>query len=78
MEPTLTSWAVDLANVGPLYPMVGTEFVLFLIGMVCWLLWHVLQIRSENRTCRDDVKRLDTPDKLTTAVREHHYRIGGR
>ena len=44
----MTSWAVDLANVGAIYPFQGMEVLLVLLGLIFWLGWHVLQIRQEN------------------------------
>ncbi len=43
----MTSWAVDLADVGAVYPFQGTEFVLFILGLVFWIGWHILQFRTE-------------------------------
>jgi hypothetical protein len=43
----MTSWAVDLANVGPIYPFQGSEFVMLLIGLAFWIWWHVAQLRQE-------------------------------
>ncbi len=42
------SWAVDLAEVGAIYPFQGTETLLWIIGLALWLLWHVIQARAEN------------------------------
>jgi hypothetical protein len=44
----MTSWAVDLANVGAIYPFQGTEVLLVLLGVIFWLSFHVVQIRQEN------------------------------
>ena len=55
---TLTSWVehlttdVDSATegmqvAGEIYPMVGTEGWLLLIGVVVWLAWHVATHNSE-------------------------------
>lgn len=65
------SWAVDLATIGPIYPWVGSEVVLWLLGMAFWIAWHVWQARFESRTYRADLERLDTPDKLEAAIRDH-------
>jgi hypothetical protein len=43
----ITSWAVDLANVGAIYPFQGTEVLLVLLGVVFWLSFHIVQIRQE-------------------------------
>ena len=66
------SWAVDLATVGPLYPWVGSEVALWLIGLALWLGWHVWQARFESRTYQAELERLNTPDKLERAIRDHH------
>jgi hypothetical protein len=44
----ITSWAVDLANVGAIYPFQGTEVLLVLLGVIFWLSFHIVQIRQEN------------------------------
>ena len=55
---TLTSWVkhlttdVDSATegmqvAGEIYPMVGTEGLLLLIGVIGWLAWHVVTANSE-------------------------------
>ena len=55
---TLTSWVkhlttdVDSATegmqvAGEIYPMVGTEGWLLLIGVVAWLAWHIATGNSE-------------------------------
>jgi hypothetical protein len=44
----MTSWAVDLANVGAIYPLQGMEVLLVVLGLIFWLGWHFLQIRHEN------------------------------
>jgi hypothetical protein len=44
----MTSWAVDLANVGAIYPFQGTEVLLVLLGVIFWLSFHVVQIRQGN------------------------------
>ena len=38
------TWAVDLVTVGPIYPMVGSEVVLWIIGMALWILWQLWRI----------------------------------
>ena len=55
---TLTSWVKHLTTdtdtategmqvAGEIYPMVGTEGWLLLIGVVAWLAWHVATGNSE-------------------------------
>lgn len=44
------TWAgADLSQLGPIYPMVGTEFTLWIIGLAFWILFHILQARIESK-----------------------------
>lgn len=36
-------------GIGPLYPFVGSEVALAIIGILLWLGWHVRQMLIENR-----------------------------
>jgi hypothetical protein len=44
----MTSWAVDLKDVGAIYPFQGTETLLVIIGVAFWIGWQIWQIRHEN------------------------------
>jgi hypothetical protein len=44
----ITSWAVDLKDVGAIYPFQGLEVLLVIIGLAFWIGWHVWQVRHEN------------------------------
>ena len=48
MSTGIETWK-NLAEIGPIYPFVGTEWVWVLVGVVFWLVWHVLQISAEKR-----------------------------
>ena len=43
-----TDWAVDLAEVGAVYPFQGSETFMAIIGVIFWLGWHVIQVRRES------------------------------
>ena len=62
------SWAVDLADVGAIYPMVGTEVILWVIGMVFWIVWHVWQAKFENDTYNADLVKYGSPEALQKAL----------
>lgn len=36
-------------EIGALYPFVGTEVALAVVGLLLWLAWHVRQVLIENR-----------------------------
>ena len=70
----IDSWAVDLADVGAIYPMQGTEGILVIIGVVCWIGWHIWQIDFENRTIAEEEARLGRPGALADAVERAAHR----
>ncbi|NQY82192.1 MAG: hypothetical protein HRT36_04015 [Alphaproteobacteria bacterium] len=55
------TWAVNMADLGPIYPFVGTEFILFIVGIVFWIGFHITQLRTENRLY--DEERVRYQDK---------------
>jgi hypothetical protein len=44
---------VKPGELGPLYPFVGTEMILFGVALFLWLAWHFLQARGETREHRE-------------------------
>jgi hypothetical protein len=51
----MTSWAVDLKDVAAVYPFQGTEFIMFIAGLVFWLWWHWAQMRMEANEIRHEM-----------------------
>jgi len=64
------SWAVDLADVGAIYPMVGSEVILWIIGMVGWIIWHIWQIKHENATYDAEVEKYGSPESVQKALND--------
>ena len=56
------NWAGNIADIGPIYPFVGAEWLFVLIGVVYWIVWHVRQIGNENRSLADQEQRLKSGD----------------
>ena len=65
----LSSWAVDLANVGPVYPFQGAEWLMVIIGLVFWIGWHVIQMRQETEEYEGEASRTKSVDLRTTIDR---------
>jgi len=42
------SWAVDLADVGAVYPLQGWEVVMTVVGVAFWIGWHRIQYVRES------------------------------
>ena len=58
----VTNWIDHLSAkevAGAIYPGVGSEGILVLIGFVLWIGWHVLQSMQEN-------------DKMSSLARKRH------
>ena len=54
---SFTDWAGSIADIGPIYPFVGTEFILFLIGIAFWVACHIVQIKGETARLKEDEDR---------------------
>ena len=66
----IDSWAVDLADVGAVYPFQGAEGLMVIIGVALWIVWHVWQIRFENKTFEEERRKLQDPAVLERAIKE--------
>ena len=53
------SFAGTIADIGPMYPFVGSETMLFIIGLASWLLWHIIQFCIEKRELNEKVAKCD-------------------
>ncbi len=70
MSTTLVeTWAVDLTTVGPIYPMVGTEVILWIIGMASWIIWHIWQAKFESKTYEAELEILRKEGNVEKAMR---------
>lgn len=53
---SMSDWAVDLAEVGAIYPFQGSEGLLVILGVVFWIGWHVIQMRQEKSEVGREMK----------------------
>ncbi|MEZ0280628.1 hypothetical protein [Methyloceanibacter sp.] len=68
----MTSWAVDLKDVGAIYPFQGWEVVLVILGLAFWLMWHIIQTRQESAEIESDLKA-DRSGEETKAAIDRYY-----
>lgn len=61
----IETWDVSLLEIGPLYPLPGSEVLWVVLAVAWWLYWHWMQARRENRTLADPGR----PQRPTRAVR---------
>ena len=64
----MSSWAVDLKDVAAVYPFQGTEFLLFILGMVFWIGWHVMQMRNEDTEVEHEMEADASGEKAKAAI----------
>ncbi|MER8485728.1 hypothetical protein [Mesorhizobium sp. M1322] len=67
----MESWAVDLKDVGAIYPFQGSEVVMVIIGLAFWIGWHVLQTRQENAEIEADMAADRTGEETRNAIDRH-------
>ena len=49
---------LDVDKFGAIYPFVGTEGFLAIVGIACWIGWHVWQIKSESTEFNEDLENI--------------------
>lgn len=64
------NWAVDLAEVGAVYPFQGSEFLMVLLGVAFWIGWHRIQFVREGKHL-DKAKHMGDPDKIAKALERY-------
>jgi hypothetical protein len=64
----MESWAVDLKDVGAIYPFQGAEVVMVIIGLVFWIGWHVLQTRQESAEIEADMAADRSGDETRKSI----------
>lgn len=67
----MIDWAVDLKDIGAIYPFQGTEFLLFIIGMAFWIWFHVMQLRNEATEVRHEMDADASGDKARAAIERY-------
>ena len=62
------NFAGTITDIGPLYPFVGSEGVLWVIGLVLWIIWHIIQAKRENRVYDEEVRRYGDKETLKKII----------
>ncbi len=65
----------DLSQIGPIYPMVGSEFILYIIGLIFWLGFHFRQAGIEKKELEADEEAARSPERLNRVFSKEaeHY-----
>ena len=65
------TWSgVDITTLGPIYPMVGSEFILYIIGLIFWLGFHFRQAGIEAKEMAADEAAAKNPERLKRVFAE--------
>ncbi len=64
----IENWAVDLKDVGAIYPFQGLEGLFVIVGVALWIGWHVLQMRAENKDYEDQVGKYGDDATIAEAL----------
>ena len=50
---------MNIDTFGAIYPFVGTEVILTVLGFAFWIGWHIIQIKRENAEFRRDIENIN-------------------
>lgn len=62
------NWAGNILDIGPMYPFVGTEMLLWIIGLALWIIWHIIQTKRENQTYEEEMRRYGSKEALKKII----------
>ncbi len=68
MSTGIETWNMNLLDIGPMYPFAGTEVFWALLGLASWVIWHVVQMKMENKVLEEDDKLFSDDSKLEKAL----------
>jgi hypothetical protein len=68
----LTTWAVDLKDIGAIYPFQGSEWLLVLLGLAFWIGWHIIQTRQETEQIEMELQADPRGDKTRAAIDRYY------
>lgn len=51
-----TDWTGNMLDIGPIYPFVGTEVLMVIIGFIFVIGWFVLQAKVESEEIVEDLR----------------------
>ena len=62
------TWATDISALGPIYPFVGGEVLYWIVGLICGIGFHVLQMRHEDQALAEDAESASHPEMLRKSL----------
>lgn len=69
---SVQSWDGNIADIGPIYPFVGSEVLMVILCVVFVIGWCVVQIRKEGKELDDQAAHLRQGNNLANALADEH------
>lgn len=66
----IETWTGNMLDIGPMYPFVGSEVVLWIVGLVFWIGWHIWQSRFEDQRYKEEVESYAKADDIKKALED--------
>jgi hypothetical protein len=66
------NWDGNVMDIGPIYPFVGWEGLMVVLGIIFWVGWHIWQIKMENKRLDGEAQQLRQAGSLQRAVTDEH------
>ena len=64
----IDSWAVDLKDVGAIYPFQGAEVLMVIVGMALWIVWHIWQLRNEEEEIKSEMQQNGNKETIERSI----------
>jgi hypothetical protein len=50
---------LNIDTFGPIYPFVGSEMFMAVVGIAFWIGWHIWQLKKENAEFKADIDNIN-------------------
>jgi len=64
----IESWAVDLKDVGAIYPFQGSEVLMVIVGVALWIAWHFWCVRWERSQHEEKIRKFGNQESMSKAL----------
>jgi hypothetical protein len=62
------SWAVDLKDIGAIYPFQGSEGILVIVGLLLWIGWHMWCAGWERQYHEEIIRKFGDKEIVRKAI----------
>ena len=65
---SIESWAVDLKDVGAIYPFQGSEVLMVIVGVALWIAWQFWCVRWERSQHEEKIRKFGNQESMSKAL----------